>query len=228
MHIWRKEWKIARTICLNKSDNHAPTPNQLRPISMLPTFSKIYERLFLIRFNSWSYKMNILPSQQSGARPHQATISRINCLLEQMTQSQRYNSFIPVVYIDFLQAFDKLWHQGLLPNLKRLDCSSSYLVWLANYFSNRTLKIDYGGVVSTLINVERGAHQGSCLGPVMYVISHHDLPQCFRDPTHVHAYVDDIAIAYVPSIHLKYKLQVVEIEERINNDILMLRQYAND
>ncbi|CAF3552563.1 unnamed protein product [Rotaria sp. Silwood1] len=172
--------------------------------------------------------MNILPSQQSGARPHQATTSRVNCLLEQITQSQRYNSFTPVVYIDFLQAFDKLWHQGLLLKLKRLDCSSSYLVWLANYFSNRTLKIDYGEVVSTLINVERGAPQGSCLGPVMYVIIHHDLQQCFRDPTYVHAYVDDIAIAYVLSIHLKYKLQVAEIEERINNDMLMLRKYTND
>ncbi|CAF4804099.1 unnamed protein product, partial [Rotaria sp. Silwood1] len=97
-----------------------------------------------------------------------------------------------------------------------------------NYFSNRTLKIDYGEVVSTLINVERGAPQGSCLGPVMYVIIHHDLQQCFRDPTYVHAYVDDIAIAYVLSIHLKYKLQVAEIEERINNDMLMLRKYTND
>ncbi|CAF3137196.1 unnamed protein product, partial [Rotaria sp. Silwood2] len=216
---WGKEWKMARTICLNKSDNPAPMTNQLRPISMLPTFSKIYERLFLIGFNSWSSKMNILPLQQSGARPHQATTSRVNCLLEQITQSQRYNSFIPVVYIDFLQAFDKLWHQGLLLKLKRLDCSSSYLVWLANYFSNRSLKIDYGGVVSTLINVERGAPQGSCLGPVMYVISHHDLPQCFENPAYVHAYVDDIAIAYVPSIYLKPKFQVVEIEKRINNDM---------
>ncbi len=61
--FWGREWKQARTICLNKSDNPAPTTNQLRPISMLPTFSKIYEGLFLIRFNSWSVKMNILPSQ---------------------------------------------------------------------------------------------------------------------------------------------------------------------
>ncbi|CAF4742888.1 unnamed protein product [Rotaria sp. Silwood1] len=36
---WGKEWKMARTICLNKSDNPAPTTSQLRPISMLPTFN---------------------------------------------------------------------------------------------------------------------------------------------------------------------------------------------
>ncbi|CAF3419842.1 unnamed protein product [Rotaria socialis] len=58
---WGKEWKTARTICLNKNDNPAPTTNQLRPISMLPTFSKIYEKLFLLRFHSWFSRMNIYP-----------------------------------------------------------------------------------------------------------------------------------------------------------------------
>jgi hypothetical protein len=225
---WGKEWKMARTICLNKSDNPAPTTNQLRPISLLPTFSKIYERLFLLRFNSWSSRMNILPAQQSGARPHQATTSRVNCLLEQITQSGRYNSFTPVVYIDFLQAFDKLWQKGLLLKLNKLNCPSSYLAWITNYFVNRTLKIDYGGIKSALVNVERGAPQGSCLGPVMYVICHHDLHQCFNTPANVHAYVDDIAIVYVPSMYLEYKFQVTEIEERINKDMLNLLNYAKD
>ena len=226
--FWGVEWKIARTICLNKTNDPAPTTNQLRPISMLPTFSKIYERLFLTRFNKWSVDMNILPSQQSGARPHQATTSRVNCLLEQITQAQSYCSFVPVIYIDFMQAFDKLWHQGLMVKLKRLNCPSLYLSWLANYFSNRILKIDYGDVVSSAVHVERGAPQGSCLGPVMYVICHYDLPLCFSDPTHVHAYVDDIAIAYAPSIYLKRKLQIIEIEERMNKDMLLLSKYATD
>ncbi|CAF1492317.1 unnamed protein product [Rotaria magnacalcarata] len=106
---WGSEWKTARNICLNKSENPAPITDQLRPISMLPTFSKIYEKLFLTKFNSWATRMNILPAQQSGARSHQATTSRVNCLLEQITQSLRYDSFTPVVYIDLLQAFDKLW-----------------------------------------------------------------------------------------------------------------------
>ncbi|CAF1249995.1 unnamed protein product [Rotaria sordida] len=148
---WGKEWKTARTICLNKSDHPAPTANQLRPISLFPTFT-----------------------------------------------------------------FDKLWQQGLLLKLNRFNCPSAYLAWIASYFSDRTLKINYGGVEPVLVNVERGAPQGSCLGPVLYVISHYDLTQYFENPGYVHAYVDDIAIAYVPSIHLKSKFQVVEIEERDN------------
>ena len=83
---WGKSWKTARTLCFNKSDSSAPTTNQIRPISILPAFSKIYERLFLLRFNTWAKEMNIIPDQQSGARPHQTTTSRVNCLLEQIIQ----------------------------------------------------------------------------------------------------------------------------------------------
>jgi len=48
---WGENWKQSRTVCFNKVDSHAPTTNQLRPISLLPIFGKIYERLFLLKFN---------------------------------------------------------------------------------------------------------------------------------------------------------------------------------
>ena len=72
---WETDWKTARTICLNQSNTPIPTTNQLRPIVMLPVLSKICERLFLLRFNQWSRRMNILPAKQSGARAHQGTQS---------------------------------------------------------------------------------------------------------------------------------------------------------
>ena len=224
---WSEQWKSARAICLNKCDSPAPTTNQLRPISLLPTLSKIYESLFLLRFNEWSTRINILPPQQSGARPHQSTTSRVNALLEQINQSQAYNSFTPVVYVDFQQAFDKMWQAGLILKLSRLSCPSAYLSWLVNYFTNRTLRIDYAGLTSSLIQVKRGAPQGSCLGPVMYVTAHHDLPQIFRNPDEVHAFADDIAILYTPSIFLKHKHQITEIEDRINLDMDNLLRYAS-
>ncbi|CAF4485054.1 unnamed protein product [Rotaria socialis] len=201
---WGSEWKLASTIYLNKSDNPAPATNQLRPISMLPVFSKVYEK------------------------PHQATTSRVNCLLEQITQSQRYNTLTPVIYVDFLQAFDKLWQQGLLLKLNKLDCPPAYLVWMVNYFTSRSLKIDYGGIEPVTINVKRRVAQSSCLGPVMYLICHYDLPQLFANPVNVHAYVNDIIIVYIPSIHLKCKHQIIQIEKDININMQNLLNYAND
>ena len=171
-------------------------------------------------------RMNILPTQQSGARPRQSTTTRVNALLEQVNQSHLYNTFTPVIYIDFQQAFDKLWQEGLIVKLNRLGCPSAYLAWIVKYFTERTLKIEYGSFKSAAIHVKRGAPQGSCLEPVMYITAHHDLPLLFSNPSEVHAYVDDYAILYTPSIHLNRKKQVKEIQNRMNNDMRELHGYA--
>ena len=223
---WCQEWKQARTVCLNKADHPAPATTQLRLISLLPTFSKLYERLFMIRFKAWTERMNILPSQQSGSRTHLATTSRVNCLLEQLTQSLRYNTFTPVVYVDFLQAFDLLWQAGLVLKLSRLDCPAPYLCWIAKYFSNRSMTIDFNGCLSKQIEVKRGAPQGSVFGPKAYIIGHHDMPQIFRRPDESHAYVDDVGIIYPPSIYLKFREQINDVETRINEDMAALERYS--
>ena len=103
-----------------------------------------------------------------------------------------------------------------------------YLVWITRYFTNRTLRIDYDGNKSRLINVRCGAPQGSCMGSITYIIGHYDLPQCFEDLTYVHAYVDAIAIMCLSSIYLKFSLQTNDIENRINKDLQNLQKYMND
>jgi hypothetical protein len=98
---WSKNWKQARTLCFNKVDSPAPTTQQLRPISLLPVLGKVYERLFLLRFQKWLHNLNVIPWQQSGVRAHQSTVSRVNHLLEQLTNSLRHNTFTPILFIDF-------------------------------------------------------------------------------------------------------------------------------
>ena len=225
---WDPSWKQARTICFNKVDNPAPTSQQLRPIALLPVLGKIYERLFLLRFKKWLNDYGILPWQQSGARPNQCTLSRVNHLLEQTCTSLLSNTFTPIVFIDFLQAFDLLWQQGLLLKLQRLNCPSPYLLWLKNYFSDRTMKIDFNGQFSKQISIKRGAPQGSVLGAIAYIVAHHDLPTIFQSPQHNHLYVDDLASIFVPNIYKKFKDQVAEIEVRINEDLKKLHQYSTD
>ena len=104
--------------------------NQFRPISLLPAFGKIYDRLFLLKFNAWVNNMSISPMQQSGARSHMATATRVNHLLENITESLSYNTFTPVIFVDFQQAFDMLWHAGLILKLSRLQYPQPYLYWI--------------------------------------------------------------------------------------------------
>ncbi|CAF4192873.1 unnamed protein product [Rotaria socialis] len=162
LSYWDKNWKQARTICFNKVDSPAPTTQQLRPISLLPVMGKIYERLFLFRFQKWLNNFGILPWQKSGARAKQCTVSRVNHLLEQTYTSLLYNTFTLVVFIDFLQVFDILWQE------------------------ERTMKIVLNGQLSNNIILQRGAPQGSVFGPIAYIVTHYDLQQIFKVPENNH------------------------------------------
>ncbi|CAF1341898.1 unnamed protein product, partial [Rotaria sp. Silwood1] len=156
---WDRQWKCSRLLCFNKVLSPVPKTSQLRPINLLSVFSKIYEKLFLLRFHQWLNKANILPSQQSGSRQHQSTATRVQYLLQQLTQSSIYNSTSTVVYIDFLQAYDKLWQQGFLLKLSYLECPLAYMQWITNYFLDRSCIIDIDEHLSQPIHIKSGVPQ---------------------------------------------------------------------
>lgn len=164
--------------------------------------------------------------QQSGAQARMSTMTRVNHLLENITESLAANTFTPVIYIDFFQAFDMLWHQGIIYKLHKLHCPDEYLYWLINYFTGRSMIVDYDGYCSSKINICRGAPQGSVLGPIAYIIAHYDLPQIFERSENVHLYVDDLAIAYIPSLYLSHRKQIEDIERIMNSDLEKLYNYT--
>ena len=88
--------------------------------------------------------------------------------------------------------------------------------------------IDYDGQLSSRINIYRGAPQGSVFGPMAYIIAHYELPQIFERPDYVHLYVDDLAIAYIPSIYLSHRKQLKDIECRMNEDLRRMYTYTTD
>ena len=192
----------------------------------MPVFSKIYEKLFLLRFNKWLHRKSILPSQQSGSRTNQSIATRVQHLLQQLTQSLTYNSISSVVYIDFLQAYDRLWQQGLLLKLARLQCPPEYMQWILNYFLDRSCIIDINGQLSDVINIQSGVPQGSCFASTAFIVFHYDLPDIFDQPGNCHLFVDDLALIYTPSIFLSFKEQLNMLERIINNETNHLLNYT--
>jgi hypothetical protein len=65
------------------------------------------------------------------------------------------------------------------------------------------------------ITIARGAPEGSVFGAIAYIVTHCDLQQIFERPENIHLYVDDLGSMYVPSIYLKYKDQITNIEQRM-------------
>lgn len=163
-----------------------------RPIVLLSCLSKVFEKCLLIHFRRWVAGAGILPDEQSGFRPQHSTSTRVAQFLQDATQGLEQNSACLAIYVDFSRAFDEVWHEGLLFKLAQLHCPRELVKWVAMYLKDRSCYIEIEGEQSDLFSVSRGVPQGSCLGPLLFLLYHHDLPARLPTSNKSHLYADDL------------------------------------
>ena len=108
--------KIAKVIPIYKSGHHQDLGNY-RPISILPQFSKILEKLFLNRLISYIEKQQILVKNQFGFRKKHSTESALVTLIETVTDALENKESTVAIFLDLKKAFDTINHDILLDKM---------------------------------------------------------------------------------------------------------------
>jgi len=88
-------------------------------ISLLPILSKILEMMLLQRLTPVIDESKLIPSHQFGFRKEHRTIEQARRLVYTINNDLKSKCYCSAAFIDTSQAFDKLWHTGLLYKLKR-------------------------------------------------------------------------------------------------------------
>lgn len=165
--------------------------NSYRPISLLPTFAKLFEKLILHRITPIIDQHNIFPKSQFGFRQKHNTIHQIHRITEKISASFETKQYCPGVFLDISQAFDRVWHDGLLFKLKHFLPPPYYLI-IKSYLENRSFSVRQKNDYSTVQYIKAGVPQGSDLSPTLYNIFTADIPT--SNHTLLASFADDTAI----------------------------------
>src|SRR5215475_12329229 len=113
-----------------------------RPISLLPILSKILEKLLLKRIYSDTNLQVWLPTHQLGLRKAHSTIQQCHRITDIINKAFEEHKYCSAVFLDVSQAFNKVWHQGLLFKIKQ-TLPSGYFDILKSYLSDRYFTVSF-------------------------------------------------------------------------------------
>ena len=82
-----------------------------------------------------------------------------------------------VTFLDFQKAFDKVPRTRLLQKLSPYEIEGKVLRWIADFLTDRKMRIMVRGEYSEYVDVISGVPEGSILGPILFLIYVNDIPE---------------------------------------------------
>ena len=178
--VFPTEMKKADTVPLYKGKEKCDK-NNYRPISLLLTMSKVIEKIVYKRTYNFLNESGQLYTSQYGFRSGHSCQDAVAELVGEITRNKDMGLHTIGVFLDLSKAFDTLEHQVLLDKLSKYGIRGTPLDWFRSYLTGRKLRVKcmiestQKQEYSDYCDVEYGTPQGSCLGPLLFLVFVNDL-----------------------------------------------------
>ena len=174
--IFPDELKIAKVIPLFKKDDPKLLKNY-RPISLLPTISKVVEKIIFTQLSTYFNENKLIFDNQYGFRPKHSTeyaaLELVDRIITQMDKKE-----VPInIFLDLSKAFDTIDHTVLLAKLRYYGIHDTALLLLKSYLNNRKQYVEFEDTKSEILPITIGVPHGSILGPLLFIIYINDFSQ---------------------------------------------------
>ena len=190
-----------------------------RPISLTSHVVKTWERVVRKKLVNYLEFNQFMDPDQHGSRQNRSCLSQLLEHHDEVLQMLEEGNNVDVIYSDFEKAFDKIGHEELVYKMKtHFKIKGKLLSWLKNFLENRKQQVLIEGRKSQVSKVVSGSVQGSCLGPVMFLMYIKDLTKNITANTKI--FVDDAK--------LKDKIKTTEDVEAMQQNINELFMWEND
>ena len=218
--IFPNKLKTAKIICIHKGGAHDIISNY-RPISILPAFAKIIEKVAAHQLYDFFEQNVLLTKSQYGFRKGMSTESAVCTLYDTIVSNIDSGKFTLSVFLDLAKAFDSIDRDILLKKLECYGVRGSALLFLKSYFSDRFQYTNISFTNSNILPVKYGIVQGSTLGPLMFLVYINDIVKS-SNLLNFTLYADDTSVCLSGS-------DLNNLIEAMNRELLFVSNwfYAN-
>ena len=179
-----ESWLIGNILPIYKNKGEVQNPENYRPITLLSCLGKLFTTIINNRLNKVAEEANLLTDTQAVFRKGFSTIDNIfiiNSLIEIFKSSHKK---LYCAFIDFKQAFDTVWRDGLWQKLSAYHINGKCLNLIQNLYKNIKSRVSTSEGSSAFFPCNTGVRQGESLSPFLFSIFLNDLDHYFRIRNH--------------------------------------------
>jgi hypothetical protein len=191
--------------------------NNYRPISLLSTFSKLFEKLIKRRLISYLDKIKFFNDHQFGFIAGKSTEEALLNFLSNIYLATNNSQKCSAVFMDISKAFDTVNHDILINKLSSIGVRGKILDWFISYLRVRSQIVKLNNANSLPGLLKCGVPQGSVLGPLLFLVYFNSVFE-INLRGRATAFADDLALTYASN-------NFVEIQQFINFDLCILSKW---